>query len=624
MAISVKSKFAGFLRGILRRGDDREPARPVAVAPPPPPKAVPAASAPVPRASAPAQPVQTASADVIELPLVAVLAALPLDLRAKLITAPLSAKTIRLPAEKVLVQLAFGTVKISFGELRQLAPGVFVNSGGELDGKLINLPLNEILPRINPALLARRSAKKIEVAAEIAGPFADRGRGFTFTTKPLKGEAAPAPAPIPAPQIEKPAAPTPPIALTPRAVAPAPTSPQFPPRSITPAAPTSNNGNGHSQSLPVSPLSPPSAPPTKSNGNGSNGNGNGHHSLPVSPLTPRSVTPAPANGNGLPPPPNLRLAASEVPPAAEKIPAAPAPFAPPASRADGAQPTISVSLGDLCDDWPEELKNEIIASPLARATVALDPAIVLPGLKRGRVVMTWKQLRELAQPKSAASPKDGLELALPLSVIAPLFLAAQKNVVRPRAKASVSADIPDLFFGFPQPAAAPAAPVAPLVPPLPKPPEQKTPDTNFFPWNDKSQTGADEAGASGGATPQTDFANRQSHPKDTVARAAALPGVAGAVVAMQDGLRVASQVPPDLNADALAAFLPQIFDRLNQSTRELRMGALNNVNFTVGNVPWKIFRVNAVFFAAFGRAGEALPSAQLAQLAADLDRKKQN
>jgi predicted regulator of Ras-like GTPase activity (Roadblock/LC7/MglB family) len=117
--------------------------------------------------------------------------------------------------------------------------------------------------------------------------------------------------------------------------------------------------------------------------------------------------------------------------------------------------------------------------------------------------------------------------------------------------------------------------------------------------------------------------NRQAHPKDVVLRAVALPGVAGSVVAMQDGLRVASQTPEELNPDTLAAFLPQIFERVNQSTRELRMGALNNVNFTVGNVPWKIFRVNSVYFAAFGRAGEQLPSGQLAQLAAELDRKKQ-
>ena len=82
---------------------------------------------------------------------------------------------------------------------------------------------------------------------------------------------------------------------------------------------------------------------------------------------------------------------------------------------------------------------------------------------------------------------------------------------------------------------------------------------------------------------------------------------------------VASRLSPDLNGDTLAAFLPQIFGKVSQCTKELRMGELNNLNFTVGNVPWKIFRVNAIFFAAFGRAGEPLPTAQLAALAAELD-----
>jgi len=106
-----------------------------------------------------------------------------------------------------------------------------------------------------------------------------------------------------------------------------------------------------------------------------------------------------------------------------------------------------------------------------------------------------------------------------------------------------------------------------------------------------------------------------------VDRAVKLPGVAGALVALFDGMRVAGKVPVEFNADTLAAFLPQIFERVNQSTRELRMGALNNVSFTVGNVPWKVFRVKSVYFAAFGRAGEALPGIDLAQLAAELDQK---
>jgi hypothetical protein len=78
-----------------------------------------------------------------------------------------------------------------------------------------------------------------------------------------------------------------------------------------------------------------------------------------------------------------------------------------------------------------------------------------------------------------------------------------------------------------------------------------------------------------------------------------------------------------LNGDTLAAFLPHIFGKVSQCTKELRMGDLNNLNFTVGNVPWKIFRVNAIFFAAFGNAGQALPGVDLAALAAELDRKKQ-
>jgi predicted regulator of Ras-like GTPase activity (Roadblock/LC7/MglB family) len=98
--------------------------------------------------------------------------------------------------------------------------------------------------------------------------------------------------------------------------------------------------------------------------------------------------------------------------------------------------------------------------------------------------------------------------------------------------------------------------------------------------------------------------------------------VAGALIALPDGLMVASRLSVDVNGDTLAAFLPQIFAKVSQSTNELRMGELNNLNFTVGNIPWKIFRVNAIYFAAFGRAGQPLPTAQLAGLAAELDHNK--
>jgi predicted regulator of Ras-like GTPase activity (Roadblock/LC7/MglB family) len=99
----------------------------------------------------------------------------------------------------------------------------------------------------------------------------------------------------------------------------------------------------------------------------------------------------------------------------------------------------------------------------------------------------------------------------------------------------------------------------------------------------------------------------------------ALPGVGGVLITLPDGLMVANRLQPNLNAEALAAFVPQIFGRVSQCTKELQMGDLTDLNFVVGNVPWKILRVNAVYFAAFGQERKPLPTAELAGLAAELD-----
>jgi predicted regulator of Ras-like GTPase activity (Roadblock/LC7/MglB family) len=106
-----------------------------------------------------------------------------------------------------------------------------------------------------------------------------------------------------------------------------------------------------------------------------------------------------------------------------------------------------------------------------------------------------------------------------------------------------------------------------------------------------------------------------SKPAEVLATALKLEGVAGALIALSDGFKVASKLPPGLDGDVVAAFLPHIFSKVNQSARELRMGDLNNLNFTVDNVPWKIFRVNQIFFAALGHAGKPMPTDQLAALA---------
>jgi len=683
MSNSVKTKFAGMLRGILRRLDDNEAVapqtpRPVTVTPhyqtPAAPAAPVYAEAPAPVApmTAPAPAAAGVPADnpnELQLPLQPILATLPMELRAKVIQTPAPGAVISLPLEKILTQLAFGVVKITFGELRHAAPNLFVNSGGEHDPKPVTLPLNEILPRLNPARLARRAVQRhMEVAEDISGPFGPGAQGVQISanTKPTPSTTLTQRAHPQSLRMVAPVAPAAPAAPTP--VAPPP--PAFVPRTVTPAAAAPPPASmSHDTTTFVARISPP----PHSNGT----------SKPAAPVVPPSIPDLfPVPGAQAPvvstpiakTPPVTPIPIAPKPPVAPApvtpVPVVPAPVVPaPATPAPVDATAVAAPLAALSEQWPEGLRLEIIQSDLARAQVLLPANLIEPALKRGRVTFTWRNLRPLIQPTPPPpSVHDAIELELPLSVIAPLFFARHKAAPRPQPRQQPAGDIPNLFFGFPQsesppakmpepPAARPmpepqairpapeVRPVRPLPetqplqsipeplpmrpatpPPLARPPvkpvDARISDSNYYIWGDDSEAPHVDETEYKRKKPSTDFTHRRATPKEIVDRAMALGGVAGVVVALPDGLRVASQVPADFNADTLAAFLPQIFDRVSQSTRELRMGALNNFNFTVGNVPWRIFRVNAVYFAAFGNAGEALPSAQLAALAAELDRKK--
>jgi predicted regulator of Ras-like GTPase activity (Roadblock/LC7/MglB family) len=571
---AVRIKFAGLLRGLLRHFADedemattKEPAttktfRPAAIEPPAPIAAPSEPEMRSPLPPEPAMPAVAANPDEIQLPLQPILASLPMELRAKIMSTKSAGMVISIPVEKAIGQLATGSVKISFRELRQLAPGVFTNSGGEHDAKMVSLPLNQILAQLNPALLARRATKKqVEISDDITSPFDAHGQGLKISTEQMKGPpvASPAAQPLPISRFNTSASETS-SAQPPPVVAP----PTFTPRWTMPST---------SEAAPR-------------NGNGSNGNG--------AAKTPY-ISAAPAPG------------------------ASTAPVPPTTVLPGQSQPTISAPLAALSESWPEALKTEIELLDLNGAQVALPVNLVEPALKRGRAIFAWRDLRSWIKSAAVAtSVHDAIELELPLKVLAPLFFARQKNGTAQK-KVSVSEEIPNLFFGFPQPEPAnvPPAPtsvpsaVAAAIPPLP--------DTNFFPRSIQPQTSDSEFKRKGG----TDFSSRAASPADIVTRAMQLPGVSGAVIALPDGLKVASQIPTDLNGDTLAAFIPQLFTRVNQCSRELRMGDLNNLSFTVGSVPWKIFRVNAVYFAAFGRANETLPTAPLAALATELDHKKQ-
>jgi len=551
----MKGKMFGYVKNILRKWvetpDDNQPAPAVRATPAPARRTVMASLH------------QSASAHKngshqngkgIELPLQPLLDGLPLELQPRLKHPDAGALTISIPLEKILAQLSRGAVRITFGELRQAAPDLFTLED-DRDRVLVPLPLAEILARLNPALITRRRVQKqVEVPAEISSPFDQRNQGLIFSVGPTKPESAPAPAPR---QIAVPApAPVAPAIRSGLTFAPTP----LPPTAARPNAPTMNSAT-------------------------------------------RVLRELRSNHPPVPPAPTVQAA-----------PTAPSP--PPPSPSIDPNPLL-VSLISLAEGWPEAVRQELVQLNLVDAKVALPAEIVERALKQGRVAFTWKTLRSWIKPAPlpAVSVHDSLVLELPLKVVAPPFLARQKEATKLHRKVSVDDDIPNLFFGFPRPEAS-----SPVVASAASAATAKPVDTNFYVWDDTSEQVRSEVGETKlGPSPGTKFVAKYATPNEVVSRAGALDGVAGALIALPDGLMVASRLSPDLNGDTLAAFLPQIFGKVNQCTKELRMGELNNVHFTVGNIPWKIFRVNAIFFAVFGRAGEPLPTAQLAALAAELD-----
>jgi predicted regulator of Ras-like GTPase activity (Roadblock/LC7/MglB family) len=97
-----------------------------------------------------------------------------------------------------------------------------------------------------------------------------------------------------------------------------------------------------------------------------------------------------------------------------------------------------------------------------------------------------------------------------------------------------------------------------------------------------------------------------------------LPDIAGSVVALQEGLVVAHRLPDPLKGEVFAAFLPQIFARINQYSNEMKLGAVDDLLINAHGLPCHLFRVGQVYFAALGKPGNPLPTPILRLCAAAL------
>jgi predicted regulator of Ras-like GTPase activity (Roadblock/LC7/MglB family) len=212
-------------------------------------------------------------------------------------------------------------------------------------------------------------------------------------------------------------------------------------------------------------------------------------------------------------------------------------------------------------------------------------------------------------------------------VIAPLFLGQVKSG-QSRRKVDANSDIPDLFSGGPTAAPAPApSGTANEATPI------STGTTHTTKVAEVSTAPAEVSGSTTYSTtqfirkPPADLGElfgqpgkRNWTPNDIVQNTCRIRGVSGAVIAMQDGLLVAAQVASPWKSEATAAFLPQIYSRLNQYLKELSVGEMSSVTLTTGNGTLFVFNAGIIYFAVISKPEEVVPLAPIKLIVSELSR----
>jgi predicted regulator of Ras-like GTPase activity (Roadblock/LC7/MglB family) len=593
-----RQEMLGLFKKILSKSEPApaapfaKPARAAAVPSPTPgiaapPRLVTAVPRPVPISPPTVRPVPAppGTGTHVHVSLASIASALPESLSHKVPASP--EQFVAIPVEKILPQLAHGMVAMTVTELLECAPDYFGALAGNSDLH-VTLPLSDLVRQISPEHFTRRTQRRIEIPDEVTSVFAAGISGVTIGK----------PAPVSAAQSARPS------------VTAATTSALKPVRAVAAPGATAPSETGTTK-IAMSPqalaalgartasAAPKSSPPSHA----SPAIGQ-RASAPVLPKTPAlSTTKVATPGSG--------------------------------TKVDGE---LAVPLGFVCNDWPEEVRAQLAGVIVADAQILVPLDLLQPAMQSGKVLFSWQEVASWIRPHLTIppTPKVGeMAVELPLKVVAPLFMAHHRAATQQK-RVAVDQSIPDLFGGGakgdsvqaqvaqPSPPAgatkkefvqafatrsvAPAKPVPAANRPAPSPARVA----------DVSGTSPAQEGPSPSLESVIGEAGKRLSAKEIVANSARLPGVAGVLLAMTDGLLVTSHTPPQLKAEMIAAFLPQMFGRMNQYTKELALGPLQQLTLGVESGHWNVFKGETTYFAVLGKRGETLPLNLLAQVAAEL------
>lgn len=562
--------------------------RPAPVSPPPP--------------LAPRPPVSMAAPGTgaqVKIALADLVAGLPESVRH--VVAAVPNQFVSIPADHLLPQLGQGSVLLTVAELRVFSPDHFSSLSGH-DQTAVALPLVEILRQIPPAQYARRNQKRIEVPDEISALFSPTGKGLSVskpaappTTAVRPQPTVTASAPPPAPVVQAPAPVLAPvqqagkISMSPTALAalaamnsPATAQAPAPNRPVVRLTPPPTTPTVNPLPRQTSPSSP--VPTVNGNGNdngaaphgtnGSNGNGNGNGSL---------HTHGASNG---------------------------------APKLSGE--SLVIPLAAVAPAWVQEVRAALATVDMDQARILVPIELLEAAMKTGKVFFRWAELATWVQPALADAPTGKLAettLELPLKVIAPLFMARHRGAAQ--KKAAVDESIPDLFDGGKSSVQA-QVPQRASVEPMTAPARSITPASAV-------PTPVPVAPVAPGISLEQVIgpAAKRLAAREIIANTARLPGLSGAILVMSDGLLVTNATPAAVKAETIAAFVPQMFGRMNQYTKELTLGPLHHLTLGIEGGQWHFLKSGSLYLAVLGKPGETLPLNMLAQIAAELSSQSQ-
>lgn len=454
----------------------------------------------------------------------------------------------------------------------------------------VEIPLSEIVSRIKPEVIGRRTnQRKVEVPEEIAPLFNSDGKpveGLKVSDEKSKPPVKPVKTEAVQPAAEtKAAAPELQSRLATEKRDSKPVAPEAP---IQPATPLPSPAD----LIPSPKVTPEPEPADEPR------------------IAPRFKVPAsePLVNEPIRAPRLDPSLASLKPKALE--PAKPQPAAPqnkvvaPSQSASGSQPDFIIAFMDLVSFWTDSGKQEL--ANLYRHSAEIPRSRIEQGLRRGKISFTWREFKpwvKLAPGNSLPTISEEYEVELPLAIIAPRFFQ-DRNPGKPQRRIAPSDDIPDVFAVKPEVASRIGA---------------------------NTEVKAEEQTSAPVSVPETvpapvekpfgfeSIFNKPGKPNwsfsEVTENCAALQGVAGALISDSEGLLIAGQWGGEAKADSVAAFVPQMHRRFVEYATELKLGEGENFTFMLENKPFQIFKAGRNFLAILGKPGEFLPNAQLGDVA---------